>query len=157
MNKFKTSIVMLLVSMMMMVSALEAKDRSFGQIYSECGLGGMLGTEVGGQAGKAVAVISNVTWDLGTTASSSNMSSQDNCSSYDAEMASFIYNGFDSIEQDLANGSGLYIQALAKLSNQNEKDFILKARMEFSKIVASNDYLSLTRYQKAQKLYNIVY
>ena len=40
---------------------------------------------------------------------------------------------------------------------QNEKDFILKARMEFSKIVASNDYLSLTRYQKAQKLYNIVY
>ena len=156
MTKFKTSIVVILISMMMVVT-LEAKERTFGKIYSECGLGGMLGAEVGGSTGKAVAIISNITWDLGTTASSSNMSSQENCSSYDAKTAAFIYKGFDSIEHDLANGSGLYIQALAKLSNQNENDFILKARMEFSKIVASNDYLSLTRYEKAQKLYNIVY
>lgn len=157
MTKFKTSITMLFISMIMMTATLEAKERSFGKIYSECGLGGMLGAEVGGSAGKVVAIISNLTWDLGTTASSSNMSSQENCSSYDAKTAAFIYKGFDSIEQDLANGSGLYIQALAKLSNQNENDFILKARMQFSEIVASNDYLSLTRYQKAQKLYNIVY
>jgi hypothetical protein len=157
MTKFTKNFVMIFISMVMLATTLEAKDRKFAQIFTECGLGGKLGREVGGSNGKMVAVMSNITWDLGTTAVSSNMSSDENCASHEAKTAAFIYKGYENIEQDLSNGNGLYIQALAKISNQNEKDFILNARIKFSKMIASNNYTLLTKYQKAQKLYNIVY
>lgn len=48
------------------------KKRAFADIYTECGLGTMIAPK-----NAAVAAVTNVTWDLGTTAISSDDSSED--------------------------------------------------------------------------------
>jgi len=54
--------------------AQSASAREFADIYTECGLGAMIAPN-----NAAVAAVTNVTWDLGTTAISSNASSADSC------------------------------------------------------------------------------
>lgn len=60
--------VVCLGGMMATTMPAQAKsNRTFGQIYTQCGLGAMIAPHT-----PVVAAITNVTWDLGTTAISSN-------------------------------------------------------------------------------------
>jgi hypothetical protein len=107
-----------------------------------------------------IAVFTNVTWDLGTTAISTNISSAESCKGKNAKVASFINDSYNEIEKDLASGEGKYIDTLASLSkeeSQSKEDFIASVRNNFATIVASNDYSKLTTYQKSEKLYNIIF
>ncbi len=65
-----------------------AMAREFAEIYTDCGLGAMIAPRT-----PAVAAVTNVTWDLGTTAISSNISSPDSCMGGQAKMAAFIKDG----------------------------------------------------------------
>ena len=69
--------------------------REFAEIYTDCGIGGMIAPR-----SDAVVAITNVTWDLGTTAISSNISSPDSCSGGQAEKAVFIHDSYDVLELD---------------------------------------------------------
>ena len=68
--------------------------RDFADIYTECGLGAMIAPK-----NEAVAAITNVTWDYGTTAISSNISSPDTCKGGQGKMASFIHDSYESLEK----------------------------------------------------------
>ena len=130
-------------------------DRSFAKIYTECGLGAIIAPET-----EAVAAVTNVIWDLGTTAISSNISSPATCKGGKAKVAAFINDSYNEIEKDLASGSGIYLDTLVELTKtptKSKNTFISTLRKDFATIVANNDYNNLTDYQKAEKLYNIIY
>lgn len=143
------------ITALMLSTAQDSQAREFADIYTECGLGAMIAPR-----NAAVAAVTNVTWDLGTTAISSNISSEDTCKGGQAKVASFINDSYENIEKDLASGNGEYLNTLASLAKkdtQSNEEFISTLRANFSSIVASNDYSEMTTYQKSQKLYNTIY
>jgi len=143
------------ITAVMLSTAQDSQAREFAEIYTECGLGAMIAPKH-----EAVAAVTNVTWDLGTTAISSNISSEDTCAGGKAKVAAFINDSYENIEKDLASGEGKYLNTLASIAKkdaESKENFIANLRNDFSSIVASADYDNLTKYQKSQKLYNAIY
>lgn len=129
--------------------------REFADIYTECGLGALIAPR-----NEAVAAVTNVTWDLGTTAISSNISSPDTCKGGQARAAAFIHDAYASLESDIASGQGEHLNTLMTLAGKNTAEaqgFIAALRNDFSKAVADASYSSKTRFEKAETLYNLVY
>ena len=78
--------------------------------WQDCGIGAMVFPDNG-----AAAAISNIIWDLGTTALSTKVSSAESCSSTKAKTAMFIKATQPSLEQDIATGQGEYLTAMLEL------------------------------------------
>ncbi len=153
-KRVKSSIVAATLALTVLPQISNAGDRAFGDIYRECGLGAMIFYD-----NQTAAAISNIIWDLGTTAISSNLTTESSCEGGKAKVAKFINESYDLLESDLASGSGEYLDTLANLvaSDSEKSEFISTLRERFSLIVSNSDYDKLTTYQKAEKLYNIVY
>ena len=145
MNKIKLAV--LALAMTTLTSTVNAGDRDLGQIYRECGIGAMLFPNDG-----TLAIISNVTWDLGTTASSSNASSENLCNGRRARVAAFVSSTYDKLEGEIATGNGKYVNTLAKISGKS----VEQIRNSFAKVVASKEFSSMKKDEKAQKLFEIV-
>ncbi len=123
-------------------------------IYEDCGIGGLLFPRwpIG-------ASVSNFTWDFGTTATTSGLTTPNACAGGKAKLAAYIYKSYDSIEKDLAKGDGKYLNMLALLSEKSleQKDaFILAVRTKFREEVSKDSYSSLSRLDKAKLVYSIV-
>jgi hypothetical protein len=132
-----------------------AMARDFSEIYAECGLGGIIFKD-----NRTVAAISNIFWDLGTTAISSNITTPDNCANGKEKTAAFIHDAYASLENDLATGSGTYLDTLTALVGceaQLKPEFIAGLRDDFAGIVADPTYTNKSRFEKAEALYNLVY
>ncbi|MDD4295135.1 MAG: DUF3015 family protein [Candidatus Omnitrophica bacterium] len=132
----------------------ESETKDLQGIYEECGLGGLLFPRwpVG-------ASVSNFTWDFGTTASTSGLTTPDACKGGEEKLAMYIYQSYDSIEKDLSKGDGKYLDMLASLSGKTteEKDVFIKAiRDKFQDVVEKDDYTSLTRLEKTKKVFDII-
>ena len=124
-------------------------DRTFADVYSECGIGAMLFNKSGSESGRTLAIISNVTWDWGTTAHISNNSSEENCEGANASAASFVFHNYDQIETDLAKGGGEHIDALLKNANcAVSNDEVI------SGLRASISSEEMSQYDKADNLYS---
>ncbi|WP_457595652.1 DUF3015 family protein [Hydrogenimonas sp.] len=138
----------------LLTSGISAQAREFAEIYTDCGLGALIAPHT-----PAVAAVTNVTWDLGTTAISSNVSSPDTCKGGQAKTAAFIFKSYESLEKEIAMGNGKYLDKLIELSgSKKQKEKIIRAlRKDFSKEVASNSYAKKSRYEKSLTLYNILY
>ena len=150
----RTLKIFLPILVLMMALPQIGMTREFAEIYTDCGIGGMIAPR-----SDAVAAVTNVTWDLGTTAISSNISSPDSCSGGQAEKAAFIHDSYDALELDLASGHGTYLDALAALAGhegQAQQRFVTAVRAGFAKLVAAPDYHEQNRFAKAEALYNLV-
>lgn len=89
-----------------------AAARDAGEVYAQCGIGGALFKD-----SPILASISNVTFDLGTTAISSNLFTPENCSGGNKKKtAAFIYETQTALEQDIAKGKGQYLTSLYEVS-----------------------------------------
>jgi hypothetical protein len=135
--------------------AQTAAAREFAEIYTDCGLGALIAPRT-----PAVAAVTNVTFDLGTTAIISNISSPETCQGGQASTASFINHAYEAIETDLARGNGKYLDSLTTLAgvSADRKDaFVQALRNDFASQVSGNGYAAITRFQKAEGLYNLVY
>ena len=132
-----------------------AKDtKDLQGIYEECGIGGMLfpSWPIG-------ASVSNFTWDWGSTASTSGLTTPDACKGGKAKLAAYIYKSYDSIEKDLSKGDGKYLDMLAVLSDKTTKEkeiFVQNLRAKFREMVEQNDYASLNRLEKAKLIYTLI-
>jgi len=106
----KKAFALLVMSAALSVAApAQAKSNySLQHIYTQCGIGGL----IFGKISPVLAVISNVTWDLGTTAALSDSLSPNLCGGQIVARAVFIKENFPSIEQDLASGRGEHLTAL---------------------------------------------
>ncbi|MBU2034272.1 MAG: DUF3015 family protein [Candidatus Omnitrophica bacterium] len=131
--------------------AEETKDLQ--GIFEECGIGALLfpSWPVG-------ASVSNVIWDLGTTASTSGLTTPGACKGGKAKLASYIYQSYDSIEKDLAKGDGKYLDMLVVLSeNTGEKErFVQDLREKLRETVESSCYSCKDRLEKAKLMYTII-
>ena len=153
--KAKFVILVLAVALLSFASSSFAKEaKNIENIFEECGIGGALFPTwpIG-------ASVSNVTWDLGTTAATSGLTTPDSCAGGKAKVASYIYKSYDSLEQDLAAGEGKYLDALAILTEKNlhEKgEFLSELREKFLEVVENENYSSMTRVEKASVVFEIV-
>lgn len=131
--------------------ASASSDRTFGQIYTDCGIGAMIAPET-----DAVAAVTNVTWDLGTTAISSNISSPSTCRGGKARMASLIYSTYPSMESDIAAGEGENLKSLVALAGcdtGHSARYIHALRQDFAKKAGVDSYAALPRKTKAASLF----
>lgn len=148
MKKFLTAIVL---SAAALTAAGTAQAREFADIYTECGLGAMIAPN-----NAVVAAITNITWDWGTTAISSNISSEDSCAGGKKKVAALLLNSYAQVETDLAKGSGEHLAALSSAAGCSAADtnkFNVALRREFSNMVAQSDYASRGRMEKASALF----
>src|SRR5688572_14787526 len=132
------------------LSAGQASAREFADIFTECGLGAMIAPNNG-----AVAAVTNVTWDLGTTAITSNASSADSCKGGKAKTAAYIFQQYAAIEKDLAQGEGKHLTALMTIAGC-QADAATTLRAGFAADVANPGYSTQSREQQAEALYNKV-
>jgi len=134
--------------------AQTATAREFADIYIDCGLGAVIAPRT-----PVVAAITNVTFDLGTTAISSDISSPETCSGGQARMAAFVHDAYESLEVELAAGEGKYLDSLTALAGIEQDDkaaFVQNVRKQFAQSVAAADYTRQTLFTKAETLYNIL-
>lgn len=140
---------------LLMVSQAQAEitgksGRTMEQVYKECGLGGLLL----GKSSPILAVISNVTWDLGTTAAISDSVSPETCLNGNTKAAVLIKEAFPSVEKDLAAGSGAHLNALNGLMSCEAAS--AGVRQDYADYTQTVNYQSATQDQNAAVLFNIV-
>jgi len=134
--------------------AQPASARDFGEIFHECGLGAMV-FEDNGEA----AAVSNIFWDSGTTATSSNITTPDSCKGGSGRLATFIYETYEALENDLASGDGPHLDTLLVIIGEDSKktpELIASLRAEFATLVSGADYTDQSRFEKAEMMYNMV-
>ena len=122
--------------------------------YSECGIGAAIFSNTGW-----AAAISNVIWDLGTTAITSATMSPGTCSAKKVKTARLILETLPSLEKDIAVGGGEYLTALNETmecdrsvhSRLNEQ-----FRLSYADVIGGVDYGDSSRIERATDLYNSV-
>jgi hypothetical protein len=80
--------------------------------WLDCGIGALIFGGIKGDIGKVAAAISNITWDLGTTATSSATLSPSTCRGADATAAIYIQQNLKVVQDDVARGSGEHLAAV---------------------------------------------
>ena len=123
--------------------------RTIEQVYKQCGLGGALF----GNSSAILAIISNVTWDLGTTAAISDSMSPETCQGGNIRAAVLIKEAFPSVEKDLASGQGAHLSAL---TNVAQCDSAVSVRAQYGKYAQTSAYRNASQEQNAETLYSIV-
>lgn len=124
-------------------------NRTIEQVYKQCGLGGA----IFGNSSAILAIISNVTWDLGTTAAISNSLSPDTCQGGNLKAAVLIKEAFPSVEKDLASGQGAHLSALQNIANC---DSVSSVRAQYGQYAQTSAYRTSTQDQNAEALFSIV-
>lgn len=154
----KNKITLLAVLTALTASAsVVAEDKPVGSgpnPFSDCGIGAALFPKH-----DVAAVISNVIWDVGTTAVTSATASPETCSGKNAQAAAFIFETYDSLVEDTARGEGEHLSTLLsilKVSADKEAEVVASVRSEFREVISASSYESKTQVEKAEALYSIV-
>lgn len=122
--------------------------------FSDCGIGAALfpNHPVG-------AVISNVIWDIGTTAVTSATASPETCSGKNVKAAAFIMESYDQLLAETAKGNGSHITSLfdiLEVPEANREGAFLSIRSQVAQELANNEYLTQEKQIKASNYYDIV-
>jgi hypothetical protein len=119
--------------------------------YKDCGIGAAIFDNDTG------AIISNVIWDLGTTALTSATGSPDTCEGFNADAAAFINQSYDRLVEETAAGQGSHLDTLLNIVSlsDNRKDQVIDSiRTRMADIVASDSYLDADKIEKASYYYD---
>ncbi len=147
----------ILVAAMPLTSHAEGSSREFADVYSECGLGGMI---FSGESDSNVilAIISNVTWDLGTTAHSSNVSSAENCITRGSTSALFIMENLPQIEGDIAKGEGEHLAAAVSSFGCESQLQSLTSELQIKTIesIDTGVYAEFTELEKSAQIFDTI-
>ena len=138
----------------MVASAADAPSKKLNP-WVDCGIGAMIFTDTGW-----AAAISNVIWDLGTTAVTSNLSTPETCGSSNAKVAMLVGTSYASLEEETIKGSGKHMTAMLKMMNCNpasHNEIIRVIRSDFSQALRSDaNYLQKAGQARAEEYYNLV-
>jgi hypothetical protein len=144
----RVNVLLVVLSVCMMVETASAAKN----VWRECGIGGMLFKETGW-----AAIVSNIIWDLGSTATSSNMSSADLCEGKAASTAQFVNETYANLEEETAVGSGTHLVTMLDILGCDQAvhaPIINSMRSDLQQRMASPGYSSETKMQKAEAYYN---
>lgn len=118
--------------------------------WQHCGIGAMIFPDNGVAAG-----ISNVIWDLGTTAVTSATISPEQCGTSIVDVALLIDSSYDQLAMETAQGSGEHLTAALNLvgcSATNETVGALRANL--SEVASSANYTEMSHEDKAYSYYS---
>ncbi len=121
--------------------------------FANCGIGAALFKNDTG------AIISNVIWDLGSTALTSGVSSPGTCEGAEAKTAQFIYDSYNDIAEQTSKGKGDHVTAMLNLagcSSDAHAEVLGIIREDFAKDVSQQGYSEQTILQKSESYYNSV-
>jgi hypothetical protein len=122
--------------------------------WSECGLGSLVFPTV-----PVGAIISNLIWDLGTTAITTSLVSPETCKGKKMAAAVFIGTTYSSLETETVIGEGQYMTALADVMGCDkavQAPLFTEVRSRFKETMALPGYTEKSKNQKAETFYNIV-
>lgn len=148
MNKILTAVVAVMVS-----TSAFAEDKVQGSgpnPFTECGIGAAIFQDTAW-----AAAISNVTWDLGSTAFTSALSSPEMCNPKKVKTAKLILETLPEIEKDLVQGEGKYLNALTETVGC-KGEFTPVLRSTYSEVVSMDSYANGSNIDRATNMYNAV-
>ena len=122
--------------------------------WTDCGIGAMIFDNT-----KWAAAISNVIWDYGTTAVTSNISSDHTCSGKQVVAALFINETYANIEEETANGSGAHVTAMLNILGCDpsaQQAIVQSLRSDLDGYVQKASYSGNSTSQKAQDYYQML-
>jgi hypothetical protein len=154
MKIFRGIAIFLLLAMAPMLSTAEEKPKQALNIWVDCGIGAMLFTETGW-----AAVISNVIWDWGITATTSHQSSPDQCGSKKATTAMYIGATYANLVEETTKGGGKHLHAMLDImgcDSASHGGIIASLRTEFSQYLRNSDYAAKATLAQAEDYNNIV-
>lgn len=106
-------------------------------VWADCGIGALIFEKTAW-----AAATSNIIWDLGTTATSTKVSSEDQCNGKSASAAKYIHQNYAQIQEDTVMGGGEYTTAMLDILNcdasvresilENSKEDISKSKKQNS-------------------------
>ncbi len=123
-------------------------------VWRDCGIGAMLFKS---PDYSWAAISSNIIWDLGSTATSSNMSSDDTCAGPKANTARFIQTTYANLEEQTATGSGEHLTAMLNLmgcENSAHNQIIENVRSDLKKSMSKTGFENRSNAEKAESYYN---
>ncbi|MDQ6980093.1 MAG: DUF3015 family protein [Ghiorsea sp.] len=146
--------IMIAAAIACFASVQSASAIDFKHAYTQCGLGGIIGNAAGDDSG-IVAIITNVTFDLGTTAVIS--AATDGCSGKSGKMASLVNDAYVPLEQDIAQGQGEYLDAMLATAGCDtaDKATVANVRQDFAAEVVAPGYASKTQFEKSEAMFNV--
>ena len=121
--------------------------------WQDCGLGAMVFPDNG-----VAAAISNVIWDLGTTAVTSASASKDNCNATRVQTARFVTESLPNLEEDIVKGEGQHLTAMLNLMGcevAQQNDVSTAIRNDFSSVMSQTTYSKMNVQQKSESLFNV--
>ena len=121
--------------------------------WQDCGLGAMVFPDNG-----VAAAISNVIWDLGTTAVTSASASEENCSATRVKTARFVTESLPNLEEDIVKGEGQHLTAMLNLMGcdvAQQSNVSTTIRNDFSSVMSHASYLKMDVQQKAESLFTV--
>lgn len=125
-----------------------------GNPWSDCGIGAAIFTK-----SPTAAAISNIIWDLGTTAVSSNTITPATCANKSASAAMFIGVTYANLEVETVRGQGQHLKTLLNIyacQPAAQSQIIQTVRHDFAQSIRSSIYAEQTNEQKAESYYNLV-
>ena len=105
------------------------------------------------------AAISNVIWDLGTTAVTSAQTSEETCEGKDVQAAIFIQETYANLEEETAQGSGQHVSAMLSIlgcDSAAHSDIISSVRGDFANAISESGYAEKTVQNKAENYYMLI-
>ena len=135
-------------------SLLTVEVASARNVWRECGIGGMLFRETGW-----AAITSNITWDLGTTATTSNVSSEDTCEGKAVSSARLINESYAQLEEETAVGAGPHLNTVVGIfgcDSQGQAEIVQALRADLQKRVSNPGYATESKLQKAESYHNVL-
>ena len=112
------------VTSTLLVGNVIAEEKTTINPWKHCGIGAMIFDDNG-----TAAAISNIIWDLGTTAVSSKISSDGSCEGKEVKTAQFIQDNYTQVIEETSQGSGLHLTAMLNMLDveENQQPLIIKA------------------------------
>ena len=122
--------------------------------WTKCGIGAMIFDET-----PWAAAISNITWDLGTTAVTSAGTSEDTCEGKDVQAAIFIQETYANLEEETAKGAGQHVSAMLSIlgcETTAHNDIISAVRGDFANVISASGYTEQSVQNKAENYYMMI-
>ena len=121
--------------------------------WQDCGLGAMVFPDNG-----VAAAISNVIWDLGTTAVTSASASEESCNATRVQTARFVTESLPNLEEEIVKGEGQHLTAMLNLMGcaAAQQNIVSTAiRNDFSSVMTHATYSEMDVQQKAESLFTV--
>lgn len=121
--------------------------------YSDCGIGAAIFKN------DIAASISNVIWDIGTTAITSALSSPETCEGNSVAAAQFIFDTYVVLEEQVATGSGSHLSAVFDILQcdlAQQQGLATEIRADFTTLVSKDAYSTMTNLQQSEQFFTIV-